>query len=282
MTADERPPSEGRPALPRGWARHPQERMLITPLDRRHRRADRLLHRRRDRRLAADPHLRPAALGRLGAALEPARQGPEPLRLERLLRVPLRLLAPAGRPLRALLPLPEGLPARRLLRQRPVAQPARHRAHRARPLAGGGLAPGRLAARPLLRPALRGPVLADAADEVALLRQAGRGARHLRRDAERQVRAPALRRASSTRSTSCSRTRASRTPYKGFQGAHKPIARAERRRLKRAGGPARGGAEPLADRPQLLALRQSAPGDRAEPLPGQGRSSSSAASAATA
>ena len=78
--------------------------------------------------------------------------------------------------------------------QRPVAEPARHRAHRARPLAGGGLASGRLAARALLRPALRRPAVADAADEVALLGQAGRAADLVRADAERQVRPAALRR----------------------------------------------------------------------------------------
>ena len=59
-------------------------------------------------------------------------------------------------------------------------------------------------------------------------------------------------------------------PYKGFQGASQSTARAERRRAQAAGGPARGGAEPLPDRPELLALRQSPPGDRAEPLSGQG------------
>ena len=104
------------------------------------------------------------------------------------------LLAAAGRARGALLPLPEGLPAGRLLRQRPVAQPARHRAHRARPLAGVGLAPRRLAVRALLRPALRRSALADAADEVALLGHAGGGARRVRRDAQRQVRPAALRR----------------------------------------------------------------------------------------
>ena len=54
--------------------------------------------------------------------LERRGQGPQPVRLERLLRLPLGLLAAAGRPRRALLPLPEGLAARRLLRQRPVAR----------------------------------------------------------------------------------------------------------------------------------------------------------------
>ena len=55
----------------------------------------------RDRRVAADPHVRPAALGRLGAALEPGARRPQPLRAERLLRLPLGLLAAAGRPQRS-------------------------------------------------------------------------------------------------------------------------------------------------------------------------------------
>ncbi len=45
--------------------------------------------------------------------------------------------------------------------------------------------------------------------------------------------------------------------------------------------PARGGAQPLADRPQLLAVGQSAAGDRAEPAARQGGLPRSAASAAT-
>ena len=55
-------------------------------------------------------------------------------------------------------------------------------------------------------------------------------ARHVRRDAERQVRAAALRGPALRASTSCSSTRASRQPYRGFQGAHKPIARRRTRR----------------------------------------------------
>ena len=81
-------------------------------VDRRRRRPARVLHRRRDRRLAPDPHVRPAAVRGLGAALEPGGRGPQALRAERLLRLPLRLLAPAGRAPRALLPLPEGLRSR--------------------------------------------------------------------------------------------------------------------------------------------------------------------------
>ena len=46
----------------------------------------------------------------------PGGQRPQPVRLERLLRLPLGLLAAAGRALRELLPLPEGLAAGRLLR----------------------------------------------------------------------------------------------------------------------------------------------------------------------
>ena len=100
--------------------------------------------------------------------------------------------------------------------ERPVAEPARNRAHGPRPFAGVRLASGRLAAGALLRPALRRPDVADAGDEVALLGQAGRPARRLRPAAEREVRPPALRgpavreaRVSSTRA-SRSRTRASR------------------------------------------------------------------------
>ena len=46
--------------------------------------------------------------------------------------------------------------------------------------------------------------------------------------------------------------------------------RGQRQDPQPAEGPARRGAEPRADRPQLLALRQSAAGDRAEPAAGQG------------
>ena len=107
-------------------------------------------------------------------------------------------------------------------------EPARHGAHRPRPLAGVGLAPGRLAARALLRPALRGPALADAADEVALLGHAGRAADRLRGAAQRQVGPAPLRGAALLEAHRDSRTRASRRPYTGFQGAHEPIARGER------------------------------------------------------
>src|SRR5207302_10890244 len=100
----------------------------------------------------------------------------------------------AGRAREPLLPLSKGLPARRLLRQRPVAEPARDRANRAGPVPGVRLASEGLAAGPLLRPALHRSAVADAADEVALLRHADRAADHVRRDPERQVGAPALRR----------------------------------------------------------------------------------------
>ena len=193
--ADEDRRADGPPPLPRGWGRHPAERMLITPL------------------MAGVGGLLafftvvaivvwlpihtfdPGAVQGLGAALGPGAQGPQPVRLERLLRLPLRLLAAAGRAPGPLLPLPEDLRAGRLLRQRPVAEPARHRAHRPRPFPGVRLASGRLAAGALLRPALHGPEVADAGHEVALLRPAGRGARRLRRAAERQVRPASLRRA---------------------------------------------------------------------------------------
>ena len=175
-----------------------------------------------------------------------ARQGPEPVRLERLLRLPLGLLAATGRARGALLPLPEGLAARRLLRQRPVAEPARHRAHRARPLAGVGLAPRRLAVRALLRPALHGSALADAGHEVALLRlRRCEQPDRVRRDNAAASRACCATRASSTRSTSCSPTRATRRRTPGFHGR----AQADRRALhddepQAARRPARGGAEP--------------------------------------
>src|SRR5206468_1753349 len=164
----------GRPARPEGLGGAPARTDADHAADGRDRRPDRVLRRARRRRVAADPHVRPASLRGLGAALEPGPRRPRPVRPEQLLRLPLGLLAPAGRPPTALLPLPEDLAAGRLLRLRPVAEPARHRAHRARPLAGGRLAPGRLAADALLRPALRRSVLADAADEVALLGRAGR------------------------------------------------------------------------------------------------------------
>src|SRR4029453_2532523 len=130
------PPAPGEPRPPAdGW----------------HRGVNRLLHGGSDRRLAADPHLRPGAVRRLGAALVPGVEGPEPLRLERLLRLPLGLLAAAGRAPAALLPLPEDLPAGRLLGFRPVSEPARHGAHRAGRLAGIRRAPPRLAVGGLLR-----------------------------------------------------------------------------------------------------------------------------------
>ena len=253
--------------LPRGWARHPKERMLITPLMAglggllAFFRSSRSSSGCRSTRSIRRP--RPTGLrSRTGP------QGTQPLRRERLLRLPLRLLASAGRPRGSVLPLPEGLAARRLLRERPVAEPARNRAHRARPLAGVGLASGRLAARALLRPALRRSALADAGDEVALLGPAGGAPDPVRREAKRQVRAAALRRPA-LREARRARTRASRRRTRGFQGAHKQILEAATR-PEAAEGPARGGAEPLADRPRLLALRRSAAGDRAEPPAWQG------------
>src|SRR5439155_9801197 len=116
------------------------------------RRPDRVLRRRLHRRVAADPHLRSPAVRGLGAALERRGQGPQPVRLEQLLRLPLGLLASPGRPLLPLLPLPEGLAAGRLLRERPDAEPTGHRADGPGSLAGVGLASRRLAAGPLLRP----------------------------------------------------------------------------------------------------------------------------------
>ena len=208
--ADE--PERQGPPIPRGWQRHPRERMLITPLMAGHRGPARLLHGRLRRRLAADSHLRPAALERLGATLERRPQGAQPVRLERLLRLPLRLFAAAGCPRGALLPLPEGLAAGRLLGLRPVAEPARHRAHGPRPLAGVGLASAGLAASALLRPPLHGPAVADAGHEVALLGPAVGRAGRVRRGTERQVRPAPLRGARSTASTWCSSTRASHLP----------------------------------------------------------------------
>ena len=106
---------DGAPKLPRGWVRHPRERMLITPLVAGLGGLVAFFVVVCDRRLAADPHVRSAAVGRLGAAVERGRQGSQPLRGERLLRLPLRLHAAAGRAPGPLLPLPEGLAAGRLL-----------------------------------------------------------------------------------------------------------------------------------------------------------------------
>ena len=184
-----------------------------------------VLHRRVHRRLAADPHVRPAGVRGLDPAHRHSRKGSQPVRPERVLRLPFRLLAPAGRARGALLPLPQGLAAGRLLRERPVAEPARHRAHRAGSLAGVGLAPRRLAARALLRPALRRSALADAADEIALLRYAGRSADLLRRDEERKVGLCCATPASCTPSMSSRRTRASPRPP--------PASRAPTRRSSR-------------------------------------------------
>ena len=74
----------------------------------------------------------------------------------------------------------------------------------------------------------------------------------------------------------------------GFAGADRLPGRAQEDPRGRttnpqpAEGPARGGAQPRADRPRLLALRQSAAGDRAEPDARQGGLPCSGASAATA
>ncbi len=135
----------------------------------------------------------PPAVGRLDAALEGGRQGPQPLRLERLLRLPLGVLAARRTSATRLYFLyPKVSQPGDFFGSDQTPEPARDRAHRARPLPGVGLAPGRLAARSLLRPALHRPAFADAVDEVALLRHAGRAARYLRRDAEWQVGAAAL------------------------------------------------------------------------------------------
>jgi hypothetical protein len=86
-------------------------------------------------------YVRPAALARLGATLERgALKGAQPLRLERLLRLPLRLFAAAGMCREALvLPLPEGLAGRATFGgSDQVAEPARPPSARARPLAGIG------------------------------------------------------------------------------------------------------------------------------------------------
>ena len=203
--------------------------MLITPLDGRHRRADRVLRRRRRRRLAADPHVRPAAVRRLGAALEGRGQGPEPVRRRTAATSATR--ATRGRrtsatPLYFLYPK--------------VSQPGDFYGSDQTPNLLGtertgpdlsqevGLAPGRLAAGALLRPALHGPALADAADEVALLGQAGRAARHLRRDSGAASRACCATRASCTPSTSSSLNQGFPQPYTGFQGADKPILEGQR------------------------------------------------------
>ena len=191
--ADEDRRADGHPPLPRGWGRHPAERMLITPLM--------------------------AGVGGLlafftvvaivvwlpihtfdpGASKDWAPLSGQALKGRNLFASNGCYVCHSGysRPqdVRAgpLLPLPEDLRAGRLLRQRPVAEPARHRAHRPRPLPGVRLASGRLAAGALLRPALHGPEVADAGHEGALLRPAGRRPRRLRRAAERQVRPASLR-----------------------------------------------------------------------------------------
>jgi len=111
MSDDEMTDDSNELQVPRGWVRHPPERMLITPLMAGLGGMVAFLRRRRDRRLAADPHLRSASVGRLGAALQPGGFGPQPVRAERLLRVSLRILAAPGRALPELLPLSQGLAA---------------------------------------------------------------------------------------------------------------------------------------------------------------------------
>ena len=90
-----------------------------------------------------------------------------------------------------------------------------------------GWHPGRLAARALLRPAVRRSALADAADEVALLGHADRAPDHLRRDAERQVRPAALRRPALLE--------ARRHDESGLRAGPTPASRARTRTIARAG-----------------------------------------------
>src|SRR5439155_11504226 len=184
----------------------------------------------------------------------------------RLLRLPFRLLAAAGRAREPLLPLSEDLRPGRLLGLGPVAQPARDRTHRSRPLPGVRLASGRLAVRPFLRPAVHGPALADARHEVALLEQAGRPADRLRRAAKRQVRAAALR-GPALRQARRPREPGLPAPLHGFPVLPQAAARVERQDPCTAEEPARGGAEPRPDRPQLLARGRPAARDRGEFAP---------------
>ena len=91
----------------------------------------------------------------------------------------------------------------------------------------------------------------------------------VRRDAQRQVRAAALRRAALREARGARRTRASRGPYTGFQGAHKPILEG-RRRSEPPKDQLEEAPNLVADRPQLLAVRRPAARDRAEPPARQG------------
>ena len=84
--------------VPRGWARHPPERMLITPLVAGRRRPDRVLHRRR--RSSCGCRSTPSTRRRRPTGRRSPTQavkGRNLFALERLLRLPLRLLAAAGR-----------------------------------------------------------------------------------------------------------------------------------------------------------------------------------------
>ena len=185
--ADDDTRNEEETGTPRGWSPHPHERMLITPLVAGLGGTARLLHGRLYRRLAADPHLRSSGVVRLDAALRQRGQGSQPLRRERLLRLPFRVLPSAGRSRSPVLPLSQGFAARRLLRERPVARPARNRTHGPGSLAGVGLASGRTGSERTSTTRALSTRFADACDEVALLRPAGREPDHVRRDAKRQV-----------------------------------------------------------------------------------------------
>ena len=254
-TADER--------IPRGWARHPRERMLITPLARRHRRPARVLHGRRDRRLATDPHLRPAAVRGLGAALEP---GASPAASSSR-RTAATSATPATRGRRT-----SG--TRSTSSTRRSRSPATSTAATSRRTCSAPSAPGPTSRRkragipttgsartsttrayvdPLsLMPPMKSLFSDQQVEELISFVAA----------AQRQVGPPALRRPALLEARRPRRTRGSSRRRPGFQGAHRQIPRSADREATE--GPARGGAEPRPDRPRLLALRRPAAGDRGE------------------
>ena len=221
---------------PRGWARHPRERMLITPLV-----AGlggllaffTVVSRSSSGCRSTPSTRRPPPTGRRSP--NAARQGPQPVRAERLLRLPLRLLAAAGRARGALLPLPEGLAAGRLLGQRPVAEPARHRAHRPRLSQESGWHPDDWQRRALLRPALHRPDVSLMPDMKSLFsdtqveqlvtfveqRSGKSGPAALRRAAVREARR-ARRTRASRRRTRASRARTSRSSRRTDKSLNPP------------------------------------------------------------
>src|SRR5205823_13293244 len=104
-----------------------------------------------------------------------------------------------------------------------------------------------------LRRALCRPAVADAADAFAVFRQAGRAAGLVRRAAKREVRAAAVR-GPAVRQAHRAAEPGVPTSVQGLPGGAQADPRGQREGPEGAERPAGRGAEPLSDRPQLLAV----------------------------